>query len=276
MPLSLASSVTAPNFDLMKTVGLAAENGFKSIQLYVDESLNNPQYVKELVQNIIDSGIKSVIIHLPNYNKMPDLLKAVKELVYSLPSSISKVGLIHYEDDIPITFSDLTTKQGNRTQPMLSLHIPKIDRFTIGVENSMTGTFNPRHVWAALKLAKANNIPFVFDIGRIMYPIVTKLGKDDKGNDIKDSYINDDIKMQIYSFIDEIINNLDPQLDILHVSGKTDWDKFRDYACALGAEGDITKPLIPSLKRFLDAGGKVVLEHEDLQQALDSRVALES
>ncbi|MFS8130808.1 MAG: hypothetical protein ACMG57_02400, partial [Candidatus Dojkabacteria bacterium] len=87
--------------------------------------------------------------------------------------------------------------------------------------------------------------------------------------------LDDAVKQEIYYFIRDLIMQLDPTVDIIHTTGKTEFGIFRDYACALGAEGDITIPLMEILKEFSDRGGIVVFEHEDLAQAVESKRNIE-
>src|SRR6185369_8461609 len=177
MPPSLANSVFHPYYDqLIETVETAADNGFDSVQLYVNKVLESQEYRADLIKSIIENGIKSIVIHLPNYSDLNEsILNATQELVRLMPRGVRLVGLIHYEDDIPLNFPDLTTKKGNRTRPLLSHDIPKIKGLKVGLENSKIKEFDPKHVMRAYHLAKLDELPFVFDIGRIMYPILKRL-----------------------------------------------------------------------------------------------------
>lgn len=285
MPLTLASSAI-PGFDLIDTVDTAYEENFESVQLFINNSILNPEYREVLIGAIKSQNITSVVIHLPNVADITEELVAATQLLVDGVLSenthkdkvtppfngtrqpISVVGLIHYEDEVKINFPGLTTSVGDRTKPFLSIDIPRFNNMVVGVENSKTREFDVKHVMNTLKFARAHDIPFVFDIGRIMYPIKLKGEKEA-------SLINENIRKQIIRFIKLIIGKMDPKRDIIHTSGKTEFGKFRDYACALGAEGDITEPLMDDMNEFILNGGIVVLEHEDLKQALDSRSNLE-
>ncbi|MEP7103319.1 MAG: hypothetical protein ABI721_01245 [Candidatus Dojkabacteria bacterium] len=262
---SAFASSAAPDFDLIRTVEIAQENNFKSIQLYINEKYIDVEYLNDLIIAINKSDLESVVIHLPNLNDLtPGIINAVENIVNLKSPHLKVVGLIHYEDEIPIkTIHVPEGVNGVAVKPLFMNDIPKIPGLIIGVENSKTKVFDPKHVMRAFHMATLHHIPFVFDIGRIMYPRK-------KGGEIEQETIN-----EIYDFITILISQLDPSQDIIHLSGKTQFGDFRSFSCALGAEDDITIPLIPVIKEFSDRGGIVVFEHEDLIQALESKKALE-
>ena len=266
MPPALANAAFAPDFNkLIDTVVVAEENDFESIQLYVNDTIRSIDYRERLAEAINNSSLKSIVIHFPNVADLKSpLIKATRTLVNALRKDLKLVGLIHYEDSVELPhFKKLVERGLARTDmPFLSVYIPRFKRMPVGVENSKINEFDPEHVMRSFYFARFHGLPFVFDIGRIMYPK-------------QDETINEETKQEVYQFIEWLISQLDPAIDVIHTSGKTEWGNFRDFACALGADGDITIPLMSVLKDFSDRGGIVVFEHEDLGQAIDSKKNLE-
>lgn len=240
---AIASS-SAPEMDNIKTVELAVTHGFEAVQLYMDPRVRQQYYRTQLISNLMDTDLK-VVLHLPNLNQQdfsihPDDLSAAEEICYMLAWKDPTV-LVHYEDRMTIK------------------DIPLINQRPVAIENSKTRSFDPDHVRAALNLAREAGVPFVFDFGRILYARTTD------GIEIDPE--------EIIYFIKEMIAELDPAVDVIHLTDKNSWDKsFRESACVF-PEG-INSAFIDELVHFDRAGGIIVWEFEDLEMTLASSKAL--
>jgi len=151
--------------------------------------------------------------------------------------------LVHYVEDLEAsTIRDISNKI---KQP-------------VGIENSKIGGFYPESITLPFQLSRVLGSFFVYDIGRMFYASSTE-----EQNEIAD-------------FTAKTIRDLDPTRDIIHLTGKTSWTKrFRECSCAYGIERDITPEIVKdAIREFVENGGIVVFEHEDLQQALDSKAAM--
>lgn len=127
---------------------------------------------------------------------------------------------------------------------------PKIDGAVIGWENSVTGRHDAKHIRDVFNLSCREGTFFAFDFGRSQF---TEAGEFEK-------------QAEILTFIRRMLSKLNPKKDIIHLADKKTWEgNFRDVMCALGQ--GICRVLIDDLRKF---SGVVVMEHEDLQMAVDS------
>ncbi|MEO6728989.1 MAG: hypothetical protein ABIM99_03640 [Candidatus Dojkabacteria bacterium] len=289
MPIALASS-NIEGQDLELTVDTAYEQNYDTIELQINDSIIDKDYRDRLIFSINTQNITNVVLHLPSVNKITEeLIIAVLELINGikeehtyvdgvvlntrldrLKKDIKLVGLVHYIDgEMPINFPALTTSVGDRTKPFLSVDIPRFENMIVGVENDKNKIFDLKTVLATLNFARLHSIPFVFNMESIMYPL--KLS-----NEKTPSFINDNIKRQILRSIRIIIGKMDPKVDIIHTSGKSEFDLVEEFGCPLGAEEDISKDLIGDLKNFIKSGGILVIENNTLADAMIGRRNLEA
>lgn len=238
------ASAAAPEMDNLATVELAVTHGFEAVQLYMDPRVRQQHYRTQLISNLMDTDLR-VVLHLPNLNQQdfsmhPDDINAAEEICYMLSWKAPTV-LVHYEEGMGV------------------YDIPRINQYPAAIENSKTRSFDPDHVRAALNLARDAGVPFVFDFGRILY------ARTQEGREID--------PQEIVYFIKEIIAELDPAVDIIHLTDKNSWDKtFRESACVF-PQG-INAAFIDELVEFDRAGGIIVWEYEDLEMTLASSRAL--
>lgn len=241
MPVGIASSVMAPHFGLLETVRLAAENNIPVVQLFVNVSLDNPGYFDELVNLLKETGVK-VVVHLPNLGRIRDEdLYNVIDLYEAVPDLM--VGtLVHHQpstDKVPVPEGAYK----------LFRDIP------VAIENSVTGNFNEQSVYQAIQVARDLSVPFVFDPLRVMY---LPEGQESR-------------QLAVVRFIENIINQLDPEKDIIHLADKTSWTQpMRECVSALGGYEGVMFPVIPTIKEFIAKGGTVIMEHENVEMALAS------
>lgn len=245
MPIDTHSGAIE-GFHLIPAVEHAIQENFDGVQLYVNEELLDPTIRSQIVNKLLSSELSNVVFHLPNFNALtPDLVQAVEDVIEQLPEGITWHALIH-----------LDYKSGDNTIELKYSQVPKVGGRAVSIENSKTGVFDTQHVIRAISLARSLNSGFVFDIGRILYP-----NPDGEVNEI-----------EVYKFIRSVIGLLNPKTDIIHTAGKLSWEKrFREAACAFGADGDITFPLREQILDFHNRGGIVVFEHEDISMILQSR-----
>jgi len=245
MPIDTHSGALS-GFHLLPAIEHAKEDEFDGVQLYVNTEILELETQQQIVAQLSDSNLSNVVFHLPDYNNITtELVAATEAVIAQLPPTMRWHALIH-----------LGYRQGQEPFELKYSQVPTVAGRAVSIENSKTGVFDKDHVIRAASLAKSLNAGFVFDIGRILYP-------DDEG-------IVDEV--EIYNFISTMIGMLNPQTDIIHTAGKLAWEKrFRDAACAFGAEGDITYPLKEAILKFHNAGGIVVFEHEDREMILQSR-----
>jgi hypothetical protein len=147
---------------------------------------------------------------------------------------------------------------------MTTLSVPKISGIPAMLENSLTGNldkdhrripFNEHrdHLIAGHKLARTLGVGFVFDPGRLMYPL---LGA-------KEHHVR--------SLVVELHERLVPGVDMLHIADKRRLkDPFRasDNPCPFG-EG-VFKFYLAHVHSFHKKGGVVICEHEDYNLAVAS------
>lgn len=245
MPIDTHSGAIE-GFHLLPAIKHAIEDKFDGVQLYINEEVLDPAIQAQIVEQLMNSNLGNVVFHLPNFNALTaDLIAAVEQIVAQLPVGIKWQALIHME-----------YRHGEDTIEIKYSQVPKIAERTVSIENSTTGVFDKDHVIRTLSLARSLKSGFVFDVGRILYP-------NENGE------VNEE---EFYRFICGVIGLLNPETDIIHMAGKLSWEKrFRDAACAFGAEGDITYPLKDLILKFHLAGGIVVFEHEDKDMILQSR-----
>ncbi len=236
--VGFASSVmfkNNPRFDLIQTVQSALEAKAGSVQLFINDSLMDPLYMFGLI-NLLASSHMSIILHLPDYPvfiSQPQHSQNAATLIEKLPGKDIRV-LIHY-------FEGMTVDQ-----------IPVINGKKVSIENAKTRAFYSEEVKAAFNLTREAGVPFVFDPGRIMY--INNEATESQG--------------QIEEFILDIIDQMDPSKDILHMSDKTIWGDFRPNACAF--PDGISKFMIVPLLQFAKSDGVIIFEHENLEQAIKS------
>lgn len=128
--------------------------------------------------------------------------------------------------------------------------LPKVQNIQIGWENSINKT-QTEHIDEVWEKVRQDKTFFVFDYARLM--------KTD----------SQEIKEQITGFIEKMFSKLRPNLDILHLADKETWEgEFRDCMCVFGK--GVVGQFKKEVKQFVDLGGKVVFEHEDLQMAIQS------
>lgn len=232
---------TLEPFGLIPTVRLAVQNSVGAVQLFLNDTFaGNQEYLANLVAEL-KSYDGEIILHLPDdFKNISDThLQAAEFIMDSFPDKDIKV-LTHYQDGMTV------------------LDIPKVNRQLVGIENSKTGSFDKNHVISAFALAKQAGTFFVFDHGRIMY----------KPDGIDEN--------EIYEFIQRMIENLDPEKDILHSADKTSWTKrYRDSGTYLGDPAGIGFPLLAIIASFINIGGTVIFEQESEDEALHSIAKVE-
>lgn len=235
-------------YGLIPTIDFAEQNGISSIQLFLnDKFVGDEEYMIKVVEQLLASTkIHTVVIHLPNdFREITESYIIRTEWLINLLPHKKFVVLTHYEEGM--SKEDIPIVNGNR----------------IAIENSKTGEFDRQHVLAALDLAREAEVPFVFDLGRIMY-------LDPESPRFRGEVI------QLFAFIEDMIGELDPNRDIIHAADKTDWKaRFRDCWTYLGDLQGKAFPHIPSLSRFSADGGVIIFEHEDTDLAWKSVQAIE-
>ncbi|CAG1023156.1 hypothetical protein DOJK_02131 [Patescibacteria group bacterium] len=236
-------------FGLLPAVLHAKMDKFDGVQLFVNDDLLDEAKFEQIINEILDSNLTNVVLHLPNLeNLKAEYIDAANRFIARLPAQFRWHALIHLE-----------VKEFGEVRNITFEEVPVIGGRKVCIENSKTGVFNKESVISAVRLARALGAGFVFDIGRILYP-------NESGE------VNPD---EVYTFIREVMQNMDPQTDVIHTAGKLAWEKrFRDAAAPFGAKGDITYPLKDALLDFHNQGGIVVFEHEDQEMILTSRVNL--
>jgi len=246
-PLDLASSAL-PKFDLKLTIEAAIQNGFEGVQLYLNEACLNEKYITDLVELIESSALANIVIHLPDIEKLesePRYIDVAHDLCSAIGKGVRVLVLVHYVEDLEA--STIKNISDGIEQP-------------VGIENSKTGGFYPESIILPFQLSRVLGSFFVYDIGRMFYAS------------------SEEETERIAAFTVQTIRDLDPTKDIIHLTGKTSWTKrFRECSCAYGIEEDITPEIVKeAVREFESSGGVIVFEHEDLQQALDSRRAFDS
>lgn len=221
-------------------------NAYDAIQLYVSQDFLVDEAQDRIIANIVEAGIKQVVIHLPNFENLTDKeIEKTESFIDKLPENVKWRALIHFGGIVDGVQSVIPFER-----------IPLIKGRPVCIENSKTGIYDPSHVASAFQLSRILRSGFVFDIGRILYP-------DDRG------IINPE---EVYKFITAMIYQMDPERDLIHAAGKTDWIKrFREAPSAFGEPDDITAPLKSILLAFHNAGGVIVFEHEDVGMIEKSR-----
>ncbi len=192
---------------------------------------------------------ESLLLHLPDRldNEGFDI-----EAAAALAEAFPKMKpFIHYDPDVST---------------------PQINGKPVGYENGAKGfktSFedNKAHVSETLAKTREEETFFVFDIGRLTY--------DNTENQMFGT------RQEVAEFIAEIMGQLDPNQDVLHINDKTTWHQHpRDARCIVG-EGILAKSIFEDGSCILDLvcefiyqGGVVVPEYETLAQTAQSFQAL--
>lgn len=227
----LASAALAKeHFDAQRTVEEASKNRFKGVQIYVNSRLHDPDYLGDLIQQLYVSRLRT-LLHLPNQPLALDLQAAEEIATSTLGTRI----LIHHSPT----------------------NLVPVGRFSsTGIENSVTGRHDEKHIQDVYALTRSARLFFVYDPGRSFFAAEN----------------NQVLQKRITDFTCKMIGRLNPKKDILHVADKTGWEtNFRDAWCVVGQ--GVMAPILPTLKAF---SGVIVLEHEDLGKAIASRIVLVS
>lgn len=229
-----SSALIKSGFDGLATIRQANMSDFDGVQLFLDQRYREAYYRDRIVSEITTSGL-GVVIHLPNEPIALDIA-AARDLRKRLNEPRM---LIHYSP---------------RTAP------PVAD-LKLGWENSKVGPLtkvdHKTHVRKVRHAARRDGTFFVFDAVRMAY---VDPSSNNRAQDIE----------KAKKFIKSQIATLSDRRDLLHIEDKTSWvADFRDSMCVLG-EG-IMGVFVEQLQRYR---GIVILEHENLEMAIESRSVL--
>jgi len=168
------------------------------------------------------------------------------------------IHLPNHPDKTSITAASAIAEEFNDAK-MLMHYLPRrtmveIPQARMGWENSITGVHDLTHIKMVQKLAKQQDRFFVFDYGRSLY----------SGFPTKQS--------RILRELNGVLSSLRPGVDMIHSADKTSWTKpFRETMCAVGPDIGVGRALFPALAQYR---GVVVMEHENLGMALESKLAM--
>lgn len=168
------------------------------------------------------------------------------------------LSLIVHLPNIP-TRSDLKVAQAfvNGTKDSLVLvhykpltTLPKIRGTKVGWENSVNAP-DLAHIDEVMARVRKDSTFFVYDFGRLMYTD------------------NAATKQVVRDFLSTTIPELRPDRDVIHIADKLYWhQRFRDCQCALGM--GVMSEFLPQVQHFVSQGGRLVIEQEDLNMAIES------
>lgn len=198
-------------------------------------------------------GFDGVQLYIDNrYHSNQYLIEIAKKL------KSTRLGLVVYLPNTPsqtdLDVADYLARVFPDSKTLIhyfpATELPSINNTVIGWENSMTGQQDTSHIEEVFGRSRRDETFFVFDIGRPLYA-------PDNDPDLQSSVIN---------FVRHMISQLDQGNDLIHLADKLTWPgKFRDVMCTLGQ--GICGVFLDDLRDF---SGIIVLEHEDLQMAVDS------
>jgi len=244
-------SIISSNTNQTIIIGLRWYNLTVS-EVYLASSALSPGFDGlETIKAAKDFGFDGAQLYLDiRYQETAYIIEALKNL------SVARLGLIVHLPNV-MTLEDLTAAisiTGKHPGTKMLIHhlpaktLPDIKGAVMGWENSVTGKHDPSHIEDTIKQSRLDGAFFAYDYGRSVYP-VNKVGQ-----------------KKLIDFVLKTIGSLRPDKDIIHIEDRTSWNRpYRDCACALGV--GIWKELVDVLSQW---PGVVVMEQEDLQQAVDS------
>ena len=221
-------------------------------EIYLASSALSPGFDGlETIKAAKDYGFDGVQLYFDKrYREISYINEALKYL------SVARLGLVVHLPNV-IKPEDLIAARymaGKRRGIKMLIHhlpaqtLPDIKGAFMGWENSVTGKHDPDHISSTMTRSRNEGAFFAYDYGRSVYP-VNKAGQ-----------------INIFNYVLKTICSLRSDKDIIHIEDRTSWQKpYRESACALG--DGIWKELVDFLAGW---PGAVVMEHEDLQQAIDS------
>jgi len=210
---------------------------------------------KRTIEEASGIGFAGVQLFLDPRYRNPEYRKGIinmlkdsdLELIIHLPNEVEEIDKEAAED---LSKAFPSSKMLIHYQPTTSL--PKIAGTKVGWENSLVGPLDEtqiKHIERVQERVSKDDTFFVFDMGRLLY-----------------TPDEDTSSQETIEYIKQQIRELDPQNDVIHLADKESWVlKFRQCMCVLG-EG-VMDNFLEDIRNF---EGPVVLEHEDLQMALDS------
>lgn len=245
---SAISSSIAPNFDNLQFLEMV-ETGFPkvtAIQSFMDARFREQPYLEAYIGKLVGlrDQISQVVLHLPNFPGIaeehhPLDLRAAKRIYELQTKGVLQrvVALVHYEDWLP---------GATRVLPVIG------DRHVL-LENSLTGlnyTFEEHlaHLHAVYRLARSLDTGMVLDVGRMYYANETDVAR----------------QLAVISLLRDLIEMLDPALDIIHYADKNSWpEKFGKSGVAYpsGVVGHIAQELY----EFHMRGGLLINESENVE-----------
>jgi sugar phosphate isomerase/epimerase len=195
-------------------------------------------------------GFDGVQLFLDPRYREDDYLRAVIDRL-----AFANLGLVVHLPNEVVTEDIVPARELIRSVPgsralihyLPATRLPIIEGVEVGWENSVIG-YNLDHLSQVKAAVKRDRTFYVFDMGR---PLVLE-GKVDSTTAVRE--------------VREEIRNLRHGVDMIHTADKDDWDtRFRGHWRAMSH--GICAAFLNDLRAF---DGVVVLEHEDLQMAIDS------
>lgn len=243
---------TLARFSAYNTISLNFVYNWVMAEIYLASSaLANEEFDGlRTIEEAARAGFAGVQLFLdPRYRRDGYLAQVVRELAYShLGLVVHLPNTIVSEDIAPV---EKLAKQFPASRSLIhylpTTILPRIGKAMIGWENSVIG-WDVQHIQDTKEKVRKDKTFFVFDLGR---PLVLE-GKIDPDTAIE--------------MVRAEIAGLRPGADVIHAADKTEWDsRFRGHWCAMGR--GICQALLGDLRAFQ---GVVVLEHENLQMAVES------